>query len=162
MKTKIKLIWLLMVASSANLIASDFEIARVFKDKEYIWVDERWEQRAPCVKAKIRSQKKMEGSAATIKAYFYDENMQLVETAKNPSSFFVRTEGTSSRPALFKPKKSYEVFFGVPAVIRKGEGKWKYVVVVFGQGKDLVVKSYPAADISQFDFPEKKRAVSSE
>ena len=159
---KIKLIWLLMVASSVNLIASDFEISRVFKDKEYISVDGHWEQKAPCVKAKIRSQKKMEGSAATIKAYFYDENMKLVETAKTPSSLYVRTEEISSRPALFKPKKSYEVFFGVPAAIRKGEGKWKYVVVVFGQGKDLVVKSYPAADISQFDFPEKKRAVSSE
>ncbi len=135
---------------------SIFQVDLVSSSTASVYVDGAWINDAQAIEAKVSASPASPAEGVDIKAYFYSADGKLVFTAAKPSSVNAGNGGTIPRPATYEAGKKYSFYFGIPQAIQKGAGKWKRVIVVFGQGEHRSAKIYPKDDLQKFDFPEKK------
>lgn len=164
MKTLLPLLALLLASLAATAQSqsppvqsqSHFQVDLVSSSTASVYVDGAWLNGTEAIEAKVSASPATPSEGVDIKAYFYSADGKLVFTANKPSSLNAGNGGTVPRPATFEAGKKYSFYFGIPQGIKKGPGKWKRVIVVFGQGEHKSAKIYPKDDLQKFDFPEKK------
>ena len=163
MKTLLPLLGLLLVSLPAMAQTqsppaqseSEFQVDLVSASTASVYVDGAWQNGTEAIEAKVSASPASPAEGVDIKAYFYSADGKLVFTANKPSSVNAGNGGTVPRPATFEAGKKYSFYFGIPQAIKKGAGKWKRVIIVFGQGTHQSAKIYPKDDFKKFDFPEK-------
>lgn len=163
MKTPLLLLGLLLAPLAATAQSpspsaqsqSHFQVDLVSSSTASVYVDGAWLNGTEAIEAKVSASPATPSEGVDIKAYFYSADGKLVFTANKPSSLNAGNGGTVPRPATFEAGKKYSFYFGIPAAIKKGPGKWKRVIVVFGKGDQLSAKIYPKDDLKKFAFPEK-------
>ncbi|MBN8422096.1 MAG: hypothetical protein J0L73_24485 [Verrucomicrobia bacterium] len=135
---------------------SHFQVDLVSSSTASVFVDGAWLNGTEAIEAKVSASPASPAEGVDIKAYFYSADGKLIFTAGKPSSVNAGNGGTIPRPTTYEAGKKYSFYFGIPQAIKKGAGKWKRVIVVFGQGEQRAAKIYPKDDLQKFDFPEKK------
>jgi hypothetical protein len=134
-----------------------YSIDLVSTGKAYIFLEGSWKQGTECVEAKIKSDVSMKRDDIVLKAYFYGDGKDPVHTSPHPSPTVQPDGSTLGKPHEIVKGKRQEFCFGIPPSIAKGSGKWKRVVVVFGDKSKVDVKVYPKDDVANFNFPEKSQ-----
>ena len=135
-----------------------FQIDGVSPAKRHLYLDGAWNDAADCIEARLSVTANTPSKDLVLKIYFFGIDGKLLETVDKPSP---QTEGDGNSvkmPPQFERGRKYSVYFGVPASINSGSGKWKRAVVVFGKSGDFANKIYPKDDIAKFDFSEKSKA----
>ncbi len=108
---------------------------------------------APCLEVQIKVKEQTKASTISFKAYFYDQDNNLLQTVSNLA---LADRGKSKVFAcpIFLPKDTVEpVYFVVPEKLL--DQQWK-AVVVFGDNAGAAAKIYPSSEnLSSIDYPEK-------
>ena len=89
------------------------------------------------------------------------DSEQPVESLSGPSMVSEDRESYFSYPSHFEKREKYDVYFGIPDLIRRGDKQWEYVIIVFGTKGEYVAKVYPKADWKEFEFDEKSMIANS-
>ncbi len=103
----------------------------------------------PFIAAHVSAKEQVKADTVMAKAYFYDENRQLIATVPAPSLI----QGDWS---VFVPKDEKQlILFSVPDNVLSQEN-WS-AVVVFGDAKGVDAQDYSEGNqVADYDFPEKK------
>ena len=135
---KFKLIPILLLSlATASVAEPVFNVDLVSKDRANVFIDNAWQTGVDAVQAKVSVTEDAATADVDIKAYFYNSNYKLVHEAKKPSMVNNMQGGSVVNPTHMDSGKKYEFYFGVPAIIQKGDDKWR-------------------RDLSKFEFPEKE------
>jgi hypothetical protein len=140
-------------------------ILHVPADKLGVWHDQYVDPKAPPVKkplpatylpsleVKLRSQEIVASKDAYVRAYFFDENKNLIRSCSQPARVGITASGFMSAPVFFKPDTPSRIFFQIPKELL---GSNWHAVVVFGDKNEASATAYPTTDLpSSFTYPEK-------
>ncbi len=152
---KLLLTCLLALAALPALAENPYSIDLMGTGKEYLFHDGGWKPTVECIEAKVSSDVLLKKENMLIKAYFLNEAGTIMEALPRPSPVAVPGGGSITEPMEIAKGKKHEFFFGIPTKISQGSGKWRRVIVVFGDKTQVTARVYPKDDITKFDFPEK-------
>ncbi|MDD5349023.1 MAG: hypothetical protein PHQ12_02310 [Chthoniobacteraceae bacterium] len=144
--------------ANADTPAYRVRLIREATSADLIKVGTAWRKDLPKrIHVSLRVQENKPSSAVSVKAYFYDKDNQLVASGVKPSEIWTNTKhgfDTVLLPPTLEHGKDVDVFFALtPELAAK---KWKAVVVVFGDAKQVAARSFPSTLLPKLDFPEKK------
>ncbi len=127
----------------------------IFRD--WIAADGVFRINCPCLRVDLWTTADMKGDQTVGKAYFFDKDrVPLSKFGTIPNAN--HADGAYGLPPLLKAHTDIDVY--VPIETKDKAGKWRNVVLIFGDPDKLMVEVYPRRENltwKDFDFPEKEK-----
>jgi hypothetical protein len=120
----------------------------------YISVKSGWERGIRCVEARLEYKGAMDAAPATVKAYYYNRDGQLIEKfdrvprRQNDDRVYV------TAPEYFPKGDTVEVYY--PITDFHETSNLATILIVFGNDTQYSVATLPTASLAILDFEEKK------
>ncbi len=132
---------------------------RELKFQDYILADGVDRLNWTCLRVNLRSSADLKGDEVIGKAYYFDGNYKLLsQFEKMPKA--THTDGAYGLPPILKAHTEIDVYVPIETVDK--DGKWRTVVLVFGDPRKLDVALFPRRERvtwKDFDFPERARIL---
>lgn len=133
----------------------DFSIRGVKRTNApgYVAVKSGWELRIKCVEAKLEYKGSEGGSAATVRAYYYDRAGKLIDRFDKPPRRQDESRKYVTAPEFFPKGEAVEVYYPI-SDFHESSGL-STVLITFGKDEDFSVESMPKTSLELLAFDEK-------
>ncbi len=134
---------------------TDIRGIREVKFQQHIVADGVSRLNWPCLRINLRTSEDLKGIEVVGKAYYFGSDHKLLsQFDKIPNA--EHPDGTYGLPPILKAHTEIDVYVPIETVDK--DGKWRTVVLVFGDPRQLDVAVFPRgqkATWKDFDFPER-------
>ncbi|MBE2179052.1 MAG: hypothetical protein IAE97_01075 [Chthoniobacterales bacterium] len=136
---------------------------RELQSRELIKVGSAWLDSPDRIQTGLRVSSDTDPRSVFIKAYFYDNQNNLIHTYTEPCPIWTKTARGIEEvglPDLLTKGDEAPVYFAITEELKKK--KWKSVVVVFGNSTQVAARCKPQTAYANLEFPEKALVKSPE
>ncbi len=119
----------------------------------YIAVKSGWELRIKCVEVKLVYKGAEGGSAATVRAYYYDRQGKLIDRFDRPPRQQDENRKYIAAPEFFPKGETIEVYYPI-SDFHESSGL-STVLIAFGKDGDFAVDTMPKTSLEPLAFEEK-------
>ncbi|MEO6696677.1 MAG: hypothetical protein ABIN45_01600 [Gammaproteobacteria bacterium] len=147
------------VVLAAPVQAENYVIKEVKEVNPGHWIllGLHWVEGLQEIEVKLKVNKDLSAIGTIIRAYFYDQDKRLLTKFESPPAAGSKTpDGVVTlfaKPGTFTKDKIETVYFPITDELT---GKWKNVVVVFGDANGVTAQVYPKGKLADYEFNEKK------
>ena len=156
--------WIVAATLAAPVLAApahaDGYIIKEVKEAQpghWILLGLHWVEGLNEIEVKVATDKDQSAIGTFIRAYFYDQDKNLLIKYENPPAAGSKTPDGEvtlfAKPGKFAKGSVETLYFPITDEIA---GKWKSVVVVFGDSKQAVARVHPAGKLVDYEFDEKQ------
>lgn len=153
--------WTIAATLVAPVHADGYSIKEIKEAQPGHWIllGLHWVEGLHEIEVKLATDKDQSAIGTFIRAYFYDQDKNLLIKYKSPPAAGSKTPDSVvtlfAKPGNFTKGKVETLYFPITDEIA---GKWKSVVVVFGDSKQAVAQVHPEGKLADYEFDEKQWA----
>jgi hypothetical protein len=156
--------WIVAATLAAPVLAAPAHagsyVIKAVKESQpghWILLGLHWVEGLQEIEVKLATDKDLSAIGTFIRAYFYDQDKNLLIKYENPPAAGFKTPDGEvtlfAKPGKFTKNKVETLYFPITDEIA---GKWKSVVAVFGDSKQATARVYPDGKLADYEFDEKK------
>ena len=156
--------WIVAITLAAPVLAApahagNYSIKEIKEAQPGHWIllGLHWVEGLNEIEVKVATDKDQSAIGTFIRAYFYDQDKNLLIKYQSPPAAGSKTPDGEvtlfAKPGKFTKGKVETLYFPITDEI---VGKWKRVVVVFGDSKQAVARVHPEGKLADYEFDEKQ------